>query len=525
MSLISINGQNPFAGQRDPYLSLDSSIDYSSSQNESIQHTYILNGVLTGCSKNQLNNLRDDLVNSFDWKNNPSIPSQIAIDGVVAGNQANQLIPVSLDFEQSNYIGSLQYTIKLEVFTGVGALNEEDNDLINKTHTETTTIDEKGLVSISTNISCSPNQNLQDCGSIEAANAWVQQQLGATKLGSITQSKSLPLQNESLKINPISSEVSYSSMHAQEPSDTNVGAPNGTSSFKLALCKDTQVSNEDCQALQKTIKTQGEVYKSGASQDELVSYLNANVLKSGPKSDLSMNYSSQNDTISFSFSESSGGAVNEPEGLLVNDYTVTYNEDFEEPINNTTSVNGTFFILNPKEDSIMPINKASAISRAHGIAGGGKIINQTATENIDEQTVSYSITCGDQPPNDIPTLEGISGLSEYSISFSPSIDQHSITYPIGQSCEPIIQKLTYASRANASISVTVVSGEDFDFQENCRQKMEDIKNLLIGADPIKLRVDEDSENLTVKGESVTRVYSASFDADSVLKDGRIESLK
>ena len=157
---------------------MNSSIDYSQKPEGEIKNTYTLDGVLTGCSKQELNTLRDGLVRSFDWKENPSIISSININGVISSNEQTKIIPTSLDFESSNYVGYLGYSLKLEVFTGYKKENQEEEDLINKSHTETINIDEKGCVSVSTNISCTPNENLTGCNSIQKANDWIKKQLG-----------------------------------------------------------------------------------------------------------------------------------------------------------------------------------------------------------------------------------------------------------------------------------------------------------------------------------------------------------
>ena len=81
MGLISVNGVNPFENQPDPYISMDSSIDYSNNPEGEIINSYALEGVLTGCDKQDLNRLRDGLVASFDWKAKPSITENIQIHG------------------------------------------------------------------------------------------------------------------------------------------------------------------------------------------------------------------------------------------------------------------------------------------------------------------------------------------------------------------------------------------------------------------------------------------------------------
>ena len=64
MGLISIHGANPFDGQADPYLSMDSNISYENGKGE-VKNNYTLNGVLTGCSKNNINKFTERIGKFF----------------------------------------------------------------------------------------------------------------------------------------------------------------------------------------------------------------------------------------------------------------------------------------------------------------------------------------------------------------------------------------------------------------------------------------------------------------------------
>ena len=68
MSLITVKGVNPFAGQRDPWVGMDSTLSYEDNGNEIISNSYTLEGVLSGCSYDVLTTLRNSLARSFDWK-------------------------------------------------------------------------------------------------------------------------------------------------------------------------------------------------------------------------------------------------------------------------------------------------------------------------------------------------------------------------------------------------------------------------------------------------------------------------
>ena len=76
MSLITINGVNPFSGQSDPYISLSSNISYEGGEGE-IKNTYTLNGAITGCNKQALIDLQTGLAYSFDWERDVTIPQNI----------------------------------------------------------------------------------------------------------------------------------------------------------------------------------------------------------------------------------------------------------------------------------------------------------------------------------------------------------------------------------------------------------------------------------------------------------------
>ena len=168
MSLVRVNGVNPFSGQKDPYITMDSSVSYDDGPQGTIENSYKLNGVLTGCSVNELSTRRDALVKSFDWKADTGIINNIQIIGVVTATQDAQIIPTSLSFESSNYIGALSYSLDLQVFTGFGD-RDDDNELVNKTHTESTSINEDGCITINTTIGAEPNSNLSHCKAVETA--------------------------------------------------------------------------------------------------------------------------------------------------------------------------------------------------------------------------------------------------------------------------------------------------------------------------------------------------------------------
>jgi hypothetical protein len=518
MSLIKVNGLNPFNGQSDPYLSMDSKITYENNNDGQVQNTYTLQGNLTGCDKNTLAQLRDNLINSFDWKKDISIPSNIEISGVITSNENNKLIPSSLSFESSNYIGALPYTLTLDLFTGYDYGDQDGKEkLIFKTHTETTTIDEKGCTSISTNISCRPNENLTGCDSIELSNQWIKDQLGHARIGAITRTKSLPLQDESLTINPITSEISYSSVHAQECNNTAAGgAPNGSNGFQLAFCTEESNGNVSCpDSVVKTVNN-GEVYKSGVSENELLEYLNNNLLSQYKGVvNFSANYSNSQDNITFSFEQKTvnGEPVFEPKDLILNNYSISKSKDHDAK-KESTRINGDYSLLNPVnktkanlnalQDSVIK-NTAKSLAGPKGALGSSSIARNTGQGTID---YSYAFST-DETYNgsEVPSLNGISGLRSYSISYTPTIVQYKTIQNLN--CDDLIVRQNYNNRGSLNIAVNAISGSGYDFLANGRSFM---SHLINSTNPNKLdiRLDSSGENFSETRDSVNLEYSASF---------------
>lgn len=504
MGLITVHGNNPFNGQSDPYLSMDSNISYDNGKSE-IRNSYVLQGVLTGCNKTTLINYQNSLVNYFDWKADATIPSNINIQGVVRSNSKKQLIPRSLSFDDSNYIGSLGYTLTLEMFTGLSEEDEED-ELINKTHTETTNIDEKGCTSISTNISCEPNQNLTGCGAIEAANKWISGQLGKTKLGEITRTKNLPLQNESLTINPMTSAVSYASSHSQKCDDIE-GAGTPHSGFQLAFCSEENLRDASCPSGLSDTQYDGEVYKSGASEQDLADFLNTGFLVNYPnRKDLSINYNNQQESINFSFSSltRSGDLVFEPQDLILDDYTVSESIDHFNNGARSNSVNGKISILNKvnrDKSEILNMTDQEVLSRGKThIDGFGKLQSSNVSRNIEEGVINYSLQYseGDEEENN-------EAISQYSINYTPSL--HTYEIQSDKDCT-VIYKSRCPERGSVSISVTAVSGTGWNYVEKAQEEVERLKGLFGGSNEI--RSDDSDTEFSEDKSSITMSFEGSF---------------
>jgi hypothetical protein len=522
MSLISIGGHNPFDGQKDPYLSMDSSIDYNENPNGQIKNTYTLQGLLTGCDKHTLNTLRDNLVKSFDWKDDSSIPENIIINGIISSSQSQQIIPTSLEFESSNYVGALSYTLKLEVFTGFDQESvDQSESLIDQTHTVTTTVNEKGCVNVTTNISCAPNQNLTGCSAIDKANAWINKQLGAVKIGQVNAQASYPLQNESLTINPITSEVSYTSTHGHDCSEEEGKQEDvpGEGGLQMAQCIETKTERPECEEPITVSNYQGEIYKPGSNEKELLGVLSTKVLSNHPVvKNLNAQYSATENNITYSFEtkEQNGEPVYEPKDQIINDYTISVDQDYDSG-GITKSLNGTYRLINPEKktkDDVLDKNDDDIEKESQSLADAADLTlkSKSITRNPQEGTLSYSYSWS----NEILDEDGVggkSGIDSYSISVTPPIQQYEIVPVLN--CEDYIIDKGYASQGFISISVTSQgTGSNSNIQDVVDDLTADYTSNMV--------ITEDSTSLG--SNSISRNISAIYKGDSVIDKNKINQL-
>lgn len=527
MSLITVFGSNPFDGQSDPYLSLNSNINYDENKKGEIINSYILEGTLTGCSKNELINAQNKIVNHFDWKKDRSITENININGVISANQERQLIPTSLNFESSNYIGSLGYSLQIDVFTGFDSesINSDSIDLIDKTHTQTKTIDEKGCIKISTNISCAPNPNMTGCGAVQAANQWVNDRLGMVQIGSVTSQSDLTLDSESITIHPVTSEVSYSSSSSDGCSDLNKNINQGQGGkFQTAICSETIDDNPDCVNSTKTEKVKGEIYDPNGDASSLMSYLKSDVISQSDVHDLSANYS--NNSLTFSYIKMDPNAPKDPEDYILYDETVTKTIDYDSK-SESTSVNGTISLLNPvnkTSSSVNSISDSQIKSKASTSAGKSTASSTSITRDEEQGTISYSISFDnskEEKPAEDPSLNGIRGISQLSISYTPSLELYD-TIP-NLNCDDLVVKKNQTGRGSVSISVSAQSGSGYNFQDAGRDLMNQWKNTIIGGAE-QVSVEDESETLSNCDSEISLQYSASFIKQSAIDKNTINSM-
>ena len=535
MSLIQVRTQstgpwtNPFDGQQNPYVGLDSSVSYDDGPQGTVVNSYSLQGSLTGCSVDELMTLRDNLVEAFDWKANTGIIENIKINGVVEASSKRQVIPTSLSFDSSNYLGALTYSMSLEVFTGFEA--GDADDLYNKTHTVSKSIAEDGCITINTTIGCEPNANLGHCDAIEKANEWISGQLGMTKLGQITMQSSYELLNESLDIDPLSSSLSYS----RTESNCKDGAPNtadgGLAGLHFAYCIDSSTDQGACSkaSQQVTKRYQGEVYDTGKSITELVGEIKSRLFETmDGVTDFTATYDESQSNVVFSATKLTDGddsPLSVPQDVTVNNYTLTTTTNYNGADGAVTvgSVNGRVYIENPINRKSLEINDefdpTTMIDVAKGVCSGPTKLSQQSVTYDNVQggiNYNYGFTEDQGPDGGVPSLEGVSGLVSWSINYTPALQKHDFVANLN--CDDLILDLGYAERGSIGVKVNSVSGSGYDFESVATKKAEDLANTM-ARNREELQVDED--RIQIEGESATYTYSATFSAASVVTEGNV----
>ena len=533
MSLIRVrpnshsDWKNPFTGQQDPYIGLNSSISYDGNPEGTVINTYSLNGCLTGCSVSELTAARDALVKSFDWKENTGIIENIDIKGVVKATPERQILVSSLSFDSSNYIGALCYSMSLDVFTGFEG--EEADNLYNKTHTVSTSIAEDGCVTINTTIGCEPNANMTECKAIEAANKWISGQLGVTKLGEITMTKQYNLLNESLDINPQSSALSYSRTESNCQNGQENTADGGLAGTHFAYCVDSSTNQGGCESSTQevTLSYQGEVYDTGKSSAELLSEIKTRLFEDMKGiTDFTATYDESQSNVTFSATKLTNGGgdpLSVPQDLTVNNYTLSTSTNYNDGGGAVTmgSVNGRVYIENPISKSPLDVNDEfdpeTMIALAKGVCNGPSKLSQ---QNVSYDTIkgginySYGFTEADGPDGGIPNLEGVAGLVSWSVDYKPALRKYEMVPNLN--CSDLIVDLGYADKGSISVTATAVSGSGLNPESIVSQKKEDLINTVLrNLTTINSNRQVEEDRIKTDGDTTAYFYKAAFDGWSV----------
>ncbi len=551
MGLVTVKGNNPFEGQNDPYISTNTSVDA-----DIAKLTITLNGQTTGCEADDIIAAQNLIATSFDWKADRSIPSQTVIGGI-AGSTGRQIIATSLNFESTNYIGSAGYTINFQIFTGFPDNNPDpfnpesfhyltsgESGVTDRKHIVTTSINAEGCTTISTNISCIPAPDYawvsgNECSGvtasgIERATNWIQQQLGTLSLGSTTFS-STSLDSESMSINPINSEVSYTNQSSEgcdgpaalQATTTTDPLPSG---YQVAICSETTTSNPECgfQSISET-RVEGEIYNPRGTPEGFVDYFNQNVVDNVEVHDLSVSYSKQK--LKFSYREIDPTQPQEPEDYILYDETVSSQTSYTygkvDSSETSKSINGTISLLNPVKKTKQDVNKISDGEieiRVRSSAGAGfKLQSFGTSRNPDDGTISYSSSFNNKLPDkdDDDNKYLGTGITRISISYDAPVDSYR-TMPT-LNCDDLIIKTDEKPRGVVNISLDAQSGSGFDFMSLAEQKMSDLSNQFIGG-ASGISVDQNSSTQSQCGKAVNMVYSANFLKNSSVDENEITSM-
>ena len=550
MGLISISGyndnpneaRNPFSGQSDPYLSLDTSVSYDEGPQGVIENTYNLEGVITGCSVTELMERRDALVNSFDWKASTGIINNIEISGVIKASPERQILPNDLSFESSTYIGSLGYSISLSVFTGFEADGAEDDGLFNKTHTETTSVAENGCITRNITIAAEPNSNLEHCNAATAANNWIKSQLQGRKLGAIERPYAYEIQSEGFDINPLTNALTYTRTESNCEEGKQNTADGGTlTGLHFAYCIESDSQNAQCPLETQEVTTtyNGEVYDTGKTVTELVSEIKTRLF---PNTDgltsFRATYNENESNVTFTATkveDGNGNPLPVLTDLVINNYSLTTTTNYDTALGDVTvgSVNGRMYVHNPvlksplwvntgeDADGVKLYNPSTMISTAKGVCEGPTVLtNESITYDNVKGGLSYTYAfgAGSGPDGIVPELEGQCGLGSWKVDYSPPLRQYEVMPNLN--CADMILDLGFTSRGELAVAATAVSGSGCadTAAEVAESKVNALVNTILhDASDIQVEIDK----ATVDGSTVTHNYKASFKAESVISEGNV----
>ena len=537
MGVITIGAADPFINQSDPYVTSSMTADGGSATTD-----YIFNGQLTGCSLEILFGLRDGLVDSFDWKADPEIISKIDIVGIQTATKEDPLVPVSLSFDNSSYKGSLGYTLTIR-WSQKQEDDDDDDDneiqLINKTWTVSEEENEKGCKTTTTNMSCVPNTNSPDhCdeAALEAATQWVSANIQKDSLSNSLEDSSVD--SESLTMNPITSEVKYTSTSSNNCENQEKANTPTDESGKISYthCTESTTEYTKCEKGYNIVTTRhnGEVYKPSGEWDELMDELNDSLMS---------NYDGVQDfggsldrggSLTYSFTtqvDGNGDPIPKPKTQIINSQaisnSITYNgaagaESKEE--SSSRSINGSLFWLNSTGGD-KSVAEAAGYSqsdvKATVSSAGRRLSSWSFTEDPIANTVSYNATLNsipdDEDPDEGPALDGYSGVTSYSVAYTPPLGTYDLVP--NMNCEDLVFKMGYSSKGSITISVNATSGSGYDFLEEGRECRDWLKNQATKnqQDP---KVTADKEQEADDGLSASWTYSATFKgADALTEDG------
>ena len=545
MGVIEVHGINPFEGQSDPYVTSNGSAD-----DKVFTTDYIFNGHLTGCTLTDLFDKKDNLVDVFDWKEDPTIINNIEIVGVKTATPKHPLTPVSLSFENSNYKGSVGYALTIRWSSGQNDIEPEEvteYDLMNKTWTTTTDVDEKGCVTSSTSMSCVANSSVPTgCtgSALTAANKWISDNISTLLADELEVSNSLTaggIDSESLTINPITSEVKYTrrtSSNCDNIKDANAPDPGGASEG-FTHCTESTTDYTACEKGYNIITTRhnGEVYNrewtgiSDSSWDSLMEQLTTDVLDDYDGIQDFGGSLNTDGSLTYNFTtqlNGTGGVIAPPKSMLVDNRTTSYSTSYDgstgaKITSSSTSYNGSVFWLNPSggegpvsgEAGYSPEDLKKAL-----VSAGKRLTNWSYTEDPIQNTASYSASLNsvpdDEDPEPEPALEGYSGVTSLSVAYTPSLAIYDLVP--NMNCDDLVFNMGYVSQGSVTISVSATAGTGYSFMTNGAACLTYLKNLVMTSQG-SVNVTNSKVNVAEDDKSATFNYAATFLGANALGTG------
>ena len=239
----------------------------------------------------------------------------------------------------------------------------------------------------------------------------------------------------------------------------------------------------------------------------------------------SANYDESQSNVTFEATrqeKANGDPVNTPQDLVVNDYTLNINTNYDDPQAPVLgSVNGRVAILNPTERHPLEVNTlftpSSMIDVAKAVCSGATKLNQQSVtyDNVKGGiNYNYGFAAAEGPDDGVPSLEGVSGLSEWTVDYTPPLRKHDIIPNLN--CDDMILDLDYDDRGSISINVVAVSGSGYNYEEVATQKAQDLINT-IAKNREELQVTKDQ--LDTEADSAVYNYAATFKGASVVTEG------
>ena len=177
-------------------------------------------------------------------------------------------------------------------------------------------------------------------------------------------------------------------------------------------------------------------------------------------------YDDDNHSLNYNFTYPDGGSDNLGKDKEIYDYSVTTTEPYMG--DKTWSVNGTLHIeyacAASAKDKLDDISNKTIIDQMKSWCGG-TVLKESASVDRDAVNGQISFNGTFKEASVLNSegqnkLDGLQGLSNYSLNMTVPIRQFSLAYVLGGACESLIVDLNKNTRASLSISANGTKGAD-----------------------------------------------------------------